>query len=143
MNNRKRDDDIQRRMLEVAKEFLAKRYPTGWGGVAVLYTDDGAFLTSVAIEVENAGATLCIETGAICEAHKLRKRVLKSLCLVRESEQHDFMILTPCGICQERLLHWGDSVEVAVSVGGDQPLFKKLAEINLFHWSKSYPPIPE
>lgn len=40
-----------------------------------MYTEDGKILTSVAPEVINAGTELCIETGAILEAHKLNTKI--------------------------------------------------------------------
>lgn len=51
-----------------------------------------------------------MEVGAILEAHKLDEVVTHSLCIYREDENSTFVILTPCGICQERLVHWGGEV---------------------------------
>lgn len=86
---------IEDRMYGEAVALITRRYPKGWGGAAVLRTADDTYLTSVAIETADGGASLCIETGAICEAHKLNKRVTHSLCLVREDEHHPFMVLSP------------------------------------------------
>ena len=55
-------------MYQMATDFVRKRFPTGWGGCAVLFTEDKQFLISVALESFNAGAGLCMETGAMCEA---------------------------------------------------------------------------
>lgn len=66
---------IEDRMYGEAVALITRRYPKGWGGAAVLRTADDTYLTSVAIETADGGASLCIETGAICEAHKLNKRV--------------------------------------------------------------------
>lgn len=44
---------------------------------------------------------VCIETGAILEAHKFNDPVTHSICVVRDDENSTFKILTPCGICQE------------------------------------------
>jgi len=72
-----------------------------------MYTEDGRILTSVSPDVINASTELCIETGAILEAHKLNEKVTHSLCLVRDDENSKFKVLTPCGVYQERLFYWG------------------------------------
>lgn len=69
------------------------------------------------------------------EAHKLNERVTHSLCVCRESEDSEFIILTACGICQERLSYWGGDVQVAVSNTENKLVFKQLRELMPFHWS--------
>lgn len=61
---------IEQILYDTAVSFIKERYPTDWGGAAVICTEDGHYLISAAPEVLNASAELCIETGAICEAHK-------------------------------------------------------------------------
>lgn len=95
--------NIERQLYQAALDLIEKRYPSGWGGAAAMYTGDAQILTSVAPDIINASTELCIETGAIFEAHKLNTRVTHTICVVRENENADFTILTPCGICQERL----------------------------------------
>jgi len=101
---------------------------------------EGEILTSVAPEVINASTELCIETGAILEAHKLNTIVTHSICVVREDENEEFKVLTPCGVCQERLFYWGRDVKVAISTSNkDEKLqFKTLEEVQPFHWSHAY-----
>ena len=77
---------VEETIYNKAAEFIKERYPTGWGGAAVIHTADDRYLISVAPEVFNASAELCIETGAICEAHKYNAKVTHCLCLVRDSE---------------------------------------------------------
>ncbi|MGH0001036.1 cytidine deaminase [Pseudovibrio ascidiaceicola] len=89
---------------------MERRYPTGWGGAASIRTESGKILTSIAPDTKNDGLSLCMEVGAILEAHKLDEVVTHSLCIYREDENSTFVILTPCGICQERLVHWGGEV---------------------------------
>lgn len=96
---------IEQKLYESAVGLIKQRYPTGWGGAAAMYTEDGKVLTSVAPEVINASTELCIETGAILEAHKLHTKVTHSVCVARESENDEFQVLTPCGVCQERLFY--------------------------------------
>lgn len=107
--------DIEQKLYQAAIELIEERYPSGWGGAAAMLTEDGQILTSVSPEVINASTELCIETGAILEAHKLNKKVTHSICVVREDENAEFMILSPCDVCQERLFYWGGDVKAAVT----------------------------
>ena len=109
-----KQNEITNILFNEGTEFIKKRYPKGWGGAAVLRTDQNNYLISVAIETCNVGASLCIETGAICEAHKINEAVTHSICIVRENEDSPFKVLSPCGICQERLMYW-DNVLVGVT----------------------------
>ena len=133
-----RDFDIEKNMLEVAKELIEKRYPSGWGGAAVVRTENDSYFSSVSIETANAAASLCIETGAICEAHKYNERVTHCICVIRNDEESEFKVLTPCGICQERLIFWGDDVQVAVTTEDNELLFVPLNELQPYHWTKAY-----
>jgi cytidine deaminase len=126
-------------MYLAAVELITSRYPHGWGGAAVLRTADNTYLTSVAIETANGGAGLCIETGAICEAHKFNVQITHTLCLVRDDEHSPFKILSPCGICQERLRFWGPDVLCAVSTNDGTLRFVPLGALQPFHWSAAYP----
>ncbi|SFK33660.1 cytidine deaminase [Halobacillus dabanensis] len=132
--------DIEQKLYQAATELIEERYPDGWGGAAAMHTSDGHILTSVAPEVINASTELCIETGAILEAHKLNTRITYSICVVREDENDPFKILSPCGVCQERLFYWGGDVKVGISsLHGDGSLiFKTLDEVQPYHWSYSY-----
>jgi cytidine deaminase len=130
--------NIEQKLYEAARELIIKRYPSGWGGATAMYTKDGDILTSIAPEVINDSTALCIETGAILEAHKLNTKITYSICVVRDDEKADFQILPPCGVCQERLFYWGKEVKVAVTTMDDQLVFKSLEEVQPYHWSRAY-----
>ena len=129
---------IEQTLYDTAVDFIKNRYPTGWGGAAVIHTDDNRFLISVAIDVFNASAELCIETGAICEAHKWNVGVTHCICVVRDDEQSEFKVLTPCGICQERLRFWGEDVLVGVTSNDSSLKFVRLSELMPYYWGKAY-----
>ena len=131
------DMDIEKKLYEAAVQLVEKRYPSGWGGAAALYSEDGHILTSVAPEVINAATELCMETGAILEAHKLNTKVTHSICVAREIEKSKFVVLTP-GVCQERLFYWGENVKAAVTNSDGTLIFKTLKEIQPYHWYKAY-----
>lgn len=129
---------IEQTLYDTAVDFIKNRYPTGWGGAAVIHTDDDRFLISVAIDVFNASAELCIETGAICEAHKFNVKVTHCICVVRDDESSEFKVLTPCGICQERLRFWGEDVLVGVTTMDKSLKFVRLGELMPYYWGKAY-----
>lgn len=130
--------NIEQTLYDTAVDFIKNRYPTGWGGAAVIHTDDDRILISVAIEVFNASAELCIETGAICEAHKWNVKVTHCICVVRDDEHSEFKVLTPCGICQERLRFWGEDVLVGVTTSDKSLKFVRLGELMPYYWGKAY-----
>lgn len=130
--------NIEQMLYQAAIELIERRYPTGWGGAAAMYTENYDILTSVAPEVINASTELCIETGAILEAHKLNTKITHSVCVVRDNEQEEFKVLTPCGVCQERLFYWGEGVKAAVYTPEGSLRYKTLAEIQPYHWYNAY-----
>ncbi|HIU46947.1 MAG TPA: cytidine deaminase [Candidatus Fimadaptatus faecigallinarum] len=131
--------NIEQEMYNRATEFIAQRFPVGWGGAAVIHTEQGSFFTSVALESANASVLLCIETGAMCEAHKYNEKVTHCICVVRDDEKSPFKVLSPCGVCQERLRYWGTDVRVGVTTDDSALKFVPLSELQPWHWSGSYP----
>jgi cytidine deaminase len=127
---------LDQALVDAAVAILERRFPAGEGIAAALYTDDGDVLTSVFFEPEWGAGGLCAETGAICEAVKKRKRVTATACVSRLSGTQPIVILTPCGICQERLFHWGGEVQVAVPDRADPTSWqaKTLSEVQPYHW---------
>ena len=130
--------NIEKALYDKAVDFIKKRYPNGWGGAAVIHTEDDRYLISVAPEVLNASTELCIETGAICEAHKFNVRVTHCICVMRENENENFKSLTPCGVCQERLRYWGEDVKVGVTTNDNQLKFVQLKDLMPYYWGNAY-----
>ncbi|WP_179878552.1 cytidine deaminase [Vibrio cholerae] len=128
-------ESIEKDLYDAAAQLIVKRYPTGWGGAAAVRTQSGKILTSVAPDVKNDALSLCMEVGAYLEAHKLNEVVTHSLCICREDEHGEFLVLSPCGICQERLVDWGGDVRAAISTEKNELVFKTLRELMPHHWS--------
>lgn len=128
---------LDENLVNAAIDFVLKRFPKdqAWEGAAAMYTEDGTILISTAPECINDSVSLCHETGAICEAHKLNKRVTATVCVSRD-DKGNFIILTPCGVCQERLMFWGPSVQAAVPNENDSTKWdvKTLGEIQPYYW---------
>lgn len=131
---------LDQALVDAAIELLEQRFPGQEGIAAAMYTEEGKILTSVFFEPEWGSAMLCAETGAICEAEKLGKRIVASVCVSRLTGDSPIVILTPCGICQERLFHWGEDVEVAVPISGDATKWeiKTLKEIQPYYWVNAF-----
>lgn len=134
-----KDNLIETKMYQQAIDFIPKRYPTGWGGVAVIRCEDDQYFTSVSIDTANSSVDLCIEVGAMCEAHKYNVRVTHCLCVVRDDENSPFKVLSPCGVCQERLRFWGTDVKVGVTTSDNSLKFVTLNELQPYHWTNAYP----
>ena len=85
---------------------------------------------------------MCHETGAICEAHRLNVPITASVCVSHEDKDAPFLILTPCGVCQERLAYWGGDVQVGVPEPGDPTkwLSRPLRDVTPFYWRKALEP---
>lgn len=129
---------IEQEMYDKVKDFIKKRFPEDWGGAAIIHTEEGSFFMSVAIECANESVSLCIETGAICEVHKFNEKVTHCLCVVRDDENSPFKVLSPCGVCQERLRYWGTDVKVGVTTEDGSLKFVTLGELQPYHWTNAY-----
>jgi cytidine deaminase len=133
---------LDQALVDATIQFIKERFPVvnDWDGAAAMYTHTGRILVSTYVESLNVGVGLCNETGAICDAHKLNEKVTASVCVGRSPETGKFEIVTPCGVCQERLFFWGPDVEVAVPDPTDSTkwIAKKLIEVQPYYWGKKY-----
>ncbi len=127
---------LDQQLVDAAKQFVSDRYPeTGWAGAAAIYTENKKILLGTSPPALNEAVNLCHETGAILEAYKLEEKVAACVCVLRDP-QANFHILTPCGVCQERLIFWGNHIEVAVPMPNDSTQWqvKTLKEVQPFYW---------
>ena len=69
---------------------------------------------------------------------KYNLKITHSLCVGRKDEHSDFYILTPCGVCQERLRYWGVNVKVAVTTSENSLKFVTLNALQPYHWTKAF-----
>ncbi|WP_432454672.1 MULTISPECIES: cytidine deaminase [unclassified Agarivorans] len=127
---------LDQKLVDAAITQALERFPTGYAGAAAVYTEDGKILTSVSFDCPNEIANLCHETGAYCEANRLNLRVTASVCVSRSTPEDEFIILTPCGTCQERLAMWGKTVEIAVPNLEDNRKWqvKTLEQVQPYYW---------
>ncbi|MBP1040927.1 cytidine deaminase [Vagococcus sp. BWB3-3] len=129
----------EQRLLNAVKNELIDRYPTGWGGVAGVLLDTNDILTSISPDFPNEGSSVCMELGSMLEAANQNKNITHTICLVRHDEMSPLKILSPCGICLERLRFWGNDVMCALTSDSVLDLkFAKLSELQPHHWHKVY-----
>lgn len=129
---------VDSKLVNAAIDFVKQRFPLGVEGAAAVYLEDGTILISTAPEVVNASVSLCHETGAICEAYKLNKKIVATVCVSRDEK--GFHILTPCGVCQERYWLYGGDVDCAVPKSEDSTQWTsvKLSELSPNYWRKPF-----
>ncbi len=87
-------------------------------GAAAVLLDDGTILTGTSPDFLNSSTTLCHEAEPYCAAFRLDRTIVASVCLHRfEDGRH--VVLSPCGVCRERLAGHGPDVLVAVPASSD------------------------
>lgn len=128
------DEKIGKDMYNIGCKLLKDRYGSFEGGVGVVRVEDGTCYTSVWNETLNSSVDLCAETGAILEAHKFNKKITHSLCVIKKENSNFMEILSPCGVCQERLFFFGGEVKCAISNEENKIIFKKLKELQPYYW---------
>lgn len=137
---------VDQELVDAAVALVEARFPgEKWAGGAAMRLEDGTIVTSTAPKAVNPSVEVCHETGALCEAYKLDQAVVASVCVIRSDQDAAFWILTPCGVCQERLFSWGPAVSVGVTKPGDRRQWQslRLDQVQPHWWSKIFPAAPD
>lgn len=111
-------DNLESTLAE-CRNLIATRFTADESrGAAAVLLDDGTVLTGTSPDFLNSSTTLCHEAEPYCAAFRLDRRILASVCLHRfEDGRH--VVLSPCGVCRERLAGHGPEVLVAVPASSD------------------------
>jgi cytidine deaminase len=109
-------------------------------GAAAVLLDDGTIVTGTAPEAINSSVQVCHETEPYCAAFRLSRSVLASACLHRLPGGRT-VVLSPCGVCRERLAVHGPDVLVAVADEDDPTIvvWKALRDVLPDYWMKVFP----
>ena len=109
-------------------------------GAAAMLLDDGTIVTGTAPDAINPSVEVCHETGPYCAAFRLGRRILASACLHREPGGRT-VVLSPCGVCRERLAVHGPDLFVAVADVDDPTLvvWKPLKAVLPDYWMTAFP----
>lgn len=135
---------LDQRLVDQAIALLEERYPGSGGIASAIYTEDGEVLKGIVFDPEWGGGGLCAEAEPLLAAHRLGKRVSAVATVGRLGPNDPIVILSPCGICQERLYHWGLEVEIAVpdEQDGSRWMMRTLRQIQPHHWVEVYSRYP-
>jgi cytidine deaminase len=109
-------------------------------GAAAMLLDDGTILTGTAPDAINPSVEVCHEIEPYCAAFRLCRRILASVCLHRKPGGRT-VVLSPCGVCRERLAVYGPNVLVAVADANDPTLvvWKPLKAALPDYWMTAFP----
>ncbi len=129
---------IEDDLYAFTKKELLRRYPREWGGVAGMRLSDGTFISSISPDFPNAASSVCMELGGMLTAANQDLAVTHTICLVRNDEHSPIMVLTPCGVCQERLGLWGPGVRCGITTADHGVHFVALRELQPHHWLQAY-----
>ena len=130
------DEEIGARLFAEIAQFVQARFgPIDGEGAAAVMLDDHSVLVSTAPATLNESVALCHETGALCEAYKRNRRVVATMCLSCDA-RGQLIVLSPCGVCQERLWVYGGDVRCAVPQLADSTRWqwRPLRELNPYYW---------
>jgi cytidine deaminase len=129
---------VDEKLVNAAIEYVKSRDAKEVTGAAAMYLEGGQILVSTSPAWVNESVAVCHEMGAFCEAYRLNKKILATACVSREKD--GFYILSPCGVCQERLWLYGENVECAVPDSGDYTKWKsiKLSVLSPHYWRKPF-----
>ncbi len=134
------DDRALGDTIEACRSLISDRFPDGQHGAAAMLLGDGTVRTGTAPVAVNPAVELCHETEPFCGAHRLGQSIVASVCLHRWADGR-FVVLSPCGVCRERLAVHGPQVLVAVADAKDpcRIIWKRLGEILPDYWMAAFP----
>jgi cytidine deaminase len=126
--------------VEACRSLIRERFGRGEHGAAAMLLDDGTILTGTAPAVANPAVQVCHEMEPFCAAFRLGRSVVASVCLHQEADGR-MLVLSPCGVCRERLAAYGPDVLVAVADRHDirLPVWKPLRDALPDYWMTAFP----
>ena len=127
--------------IEACKRLIATRFDDDADhGAAAVLLEDGTILTGTAPEAINPAVQVCHEIEPYCAAFRLGQRIVASVCLHRQAAGRT-VVLSPCGVCRERLAAHGPDVAVAVADRQDSTVavWKTLKTVLPDYWVAAFP----
>jgi cytidine deaminase len=122
--------------VDACRSLIDARFPDdGHRGAAAMLLDDGTVLTGTAPEALNGSVEVCHEVEPYCAAFRLGRSIRASVCLHREPGGR-VLVLSPCGVCRERLATHGPDVLVAVADPDDPTavVWRSLRQVLPDYW---------
>jgi len=128
-------------VVEACRSLIAQRFAADvHAGAAAMLLGNGTVLTGTAPDAINPSVEVCHETEPYCAAFRLNQPILASLCLHRTPDGR-FVVLSPCGVCRERLAVPGPDVRVGVADPRDVTVivWKTLRDVLPDYWMNAFP----
>ncbi|MDN5630946.1 cytidine deaminase [Glutamicibacter protophormiae] len=135
------DGEQLNRTVDACRDLIEQRFPGAEErGAAAMLLADGAILTGTAPDAVNPAVEVCHEIEPYAAAFRLEQEIVASVCLHRD-EKGRFLVLSPCGVCRERLAVHGPEVLVGVAGGEDptQVVWKPVREVLPDYWMTVFP----
>jgi len=109
-------------------------------GAAAMLLADGTILTGTSPDAANSSVEVCHEIEPYCGAFRLGQSIVASVCLHRVADGR-FLVLSPCGVCRERLAVHGPDVLVAVADETDPTVvqWETLKDVLPHYWLTVFP----
>ena len=128
-------------MVDACRTLIDGRFPDGSErGAAAMLLADGTILTGTSPDAANSSVEVCHEIEPYCGAFRLGQSIVASVCLHRDSDGR-FLVLSPCGVCRERLAVHGPDVLVAVADESDPTVvqWETLKDVLPHYWLTVFP----
>ena len=128
-------------MVDACRTLIDGRFPDGSErGAAAMLLSDGTILTGTSPDAANSSVEVCHEIEPYCGAFRLGQSIVASVCLHRDSDGR-FLVLSPCGVCRERLAVHGPDVLVAVADESDPTVvqWETLKDVLPHYWLTVFP----
>lgn len=127
--------------VAACRELIDTRFPgDDHHGAAAMLLDDRSILTGTSPSAINPSVEVCHEIEPYCGAYRLGRQVVASVCLHRQPGGK-MVVLSPCGVCRERLAVHGPDVLVAVASLHDatKVVWKTLKDVLPDYWMTAFP----
>lgn len=128
-------------VMSACRELIEQRFPgSEERGAAAMLLADGTVLTGTAPDAVNPAVEVCHEIEPYAAAFRLDQQIVASVCLHRD-EAGRFLVLSPCGVCRERLAVYGPAVLVGAAAPEDptQVVWKALRDVLPDYWMTVFP----
>jgi cytidine deaminase len=126
--------------VEACRSLIRERFGREEHGAAAMLLDDGTILIGTAPAAANPAVQICHEIEPFSAAYRLGRAVVASVCL-HQDPAGKLLVLSPCGVCRERLAAHGPGVLVAVADPNDRtmPIWKTLKDMLPDYWLTAFP----
>ena len=135
------EEDALAATVEACRSLIRDRFhDDDHHGAAAMLLDDGTIVTGTAPIAINPSDEVCHEIEPFCAAFLLGRKVVASVCLHRKPGGQT-VVLSPCGVCRERLAVYGPDVLVAVGDPNEPTLavWKPLKGELPDYWMTAFP----